>query len=231
MQDRTMPARRILLLILLAAVFAASCFLWQKHAAVSAHPVIEKSPPAFTSRTFDPNAPPPDMPPFSPGELAVCDSNFQSAAGVAGDLEQTDATHAIVTITRVTVKLHLAITIWAPDGASSHVVEHEQGHRQISEHYYETADKLADQIAASYLGKHFFIDGPNLQSEFTKALQQAGTQITEEFNAKLGAASAQDRYDEITDHSRNDVGASDAVSQALKEATASTFPAAAGASH
>jgi hypothetical protein len=231
MQDRTMPARRILLLVLLIAVFAATWLLWQKRTAVAAHPVIEKSPPAFTSRTFDPSAPPADMPPFSPGELAVCDSNFQSAAGVAGDIEQTDATHAIVTITHVTVKLHLAITIWVPDGASSHVVEHEQGHRQISEHYYDTADKLANQIAANYLGKHLFIDGSDLQSEFTKALQQAGTQITEEFNAKLGAASAQDRYDEITDHSRNDVAASDAVSQALKEATASTFPDSSGASH
>lgn len=226
-----MPARRIVLLVLLVAVFAASWLLWQKRTAVSAHPVIEKSPPAFTNRTFDPNAPPPDMPPFSPGELAVCDSNFQSAAGIAGDIEQTDATHAIVTITRVTVKLHLATTIWVPEGASSHVVEHEQGHRQISEHYYGTADQLAAEIAASYLGKHLFIDGPDLQSEFTKALQQAGTQITEEFNAKLGAASAQDRYDELTDHSRNEVAASDAVSQALKEATASTFPAPAGSPH
>jgi len=224
-----MSARRIVLLVLLVAVFAASWLLWQKRTAVSAHPVIDKSPPAFTNRTFDPGAPPADMPPFSPGELAVCDSNFESAAGVAGDFEQTDATHAIVTITHVTVKLHLAITIWVPEGASSRVVEHEQGHRQISEHYYQTADKLADQIAASYLGKHLFIDGPDLQSEFTKALQQAGTQITEEFTAKLGAASAQDRYDEITDHSRNNVAASEAVSQALKESAGTTSALAGGA--
>ena len=46
--------------------------------------------------------------------------------------QPTDATHGIVTITRIKVTLQLNITIWAPAGATEHVIDHEAGHRQIS---------------------------------------------------------------------------------------------------
>ena len=106
-------------------------------------PTVTKQPIAFATRTFDPAAPPADMPPLSAGENAECDSNFLSNASVRGDSRQTDATHATVTVTQIRVTLQLNITIWVPTGASREVIEHEQGHRQISEFYYQSADKLA----------------------------------------------------------------------------------------
>jgi hypothetical protein len=50
-----------------------------------------------------------------------------------------------------------------------------------------------------------------------------GDEITQEYNKELNPEPAQLRYDDITDHSRNDVSAKDAVSQVLSE-----FPGAAG---
>lgn len=167
------------------------------------------------------------MPRLGPGEEAVCDSNFLSNASVAGEVERTDATHAIVTITHVKVTLQLSVTIWVPVNASQHVTDHEEGHRQISEYYYQTADKVAEQVAAAYIGKRDLITGSDLNAELTKFLQQTGAEITDEYDKELNPEPAQLRYDTITDHSRNEVVSTDAVAQALKDA-ANTSPSPGG---
>jgi hypothetical protein len=182
-------------------------------------PTINKQPVTFANRTFDPAAPPADMPPLPAGEVAECDSNFQSDARVGGQSRQTDATHAIVTITQVSVTLQLAITIWVPTEATQHVMEHEEGHRQISEYYYQTADKVAERVAAPYIGKQVAISGADLQAEFRKLLQQMGADITDEYSKELNPEPAQLRYDDITDHSRNEVVAQDGAAQALNGIT------------
>src|SRR5262249_54109029 len=111
----------------------------------------------------------------------------------------------------------LKITIWVPNGATQHVVEHEEGHRQISEHYYEFADKVAAEIAAPYIGQRIAISGPDLNAEFHAALLQLSKGITAEYNAKLNPGAAQRRYDDLTDHSRNDRDPKDALAQAIRE--------------
>jgi len=179
-------------------------------------PTIIKQPVNFASRTFDPANPPADMPPLSPGENAECDSNFIANASVGGQAERTDATHATITITQIKITLQLDITIWVPAGVTEHVSEHEEGHRQISEYYYQTADKIAERIAATYMGKQVAISGANLDAESNKALQQIGAEITDEYDKELNPNPTQLLYDAITDHSRNEVIAKDAVAHALK---------------
>ena len=189
-------------------------------------PIIEKQPVNFVTRTFDPAAPPPDMPPIAPGEEAACDSNFKSNASVRGQPEKTDATHATMTVTQVKMTLQLGITVWTPPDVTQHVMDHEQGHRQISEYYYQTADKLAEQIAGRYLGRQVDISGPDLDAAANSALQRMSQEITDEYNRELDPDPAQLRFDAVTDHSRNDVVAQDAVAQILRELTlASNHPA------
>ena len=183
---------------------------------VAPGPLIDKQPVAFVNRTFDPAAPPADMPPLPPGEQAACDSDFLSNASVAGESRQTDATHMTVTITQIKVTLHLNITIWVPNGVTQHVIEHEQGHREISEYYYQTADKIAERIAATYMGKQVEISGTDLRAESSKMLQQMAAEITDEYDKELDPGPTQQLYDTITDHSRNDVVAKDAVAAAIK---------------
>jgi hypothetical protein len=214
--------RIILLCALLAAVTLGSWLVWRssssrRESGVAEAPTITKQPVDFVNRTFDPENPPPDMPQLAPGELAVCDSNFLSNASVGGDAHETDSAHAIVTVTSVNVNLQLNVTIWVPANASQHVVEHEQGHREISEHFYRDADKLAKKIADKYLGRKFSISGADLRAELSKSLQKMGDEITEEYSRELNPNPTQLRYDAITDHSRNDVSAKDAVAQALNE--------------
>jgi hypothetical protein len=179
-------------------------------------PTITKQPVAFANHTFDPAAPPADMPPLSHGENAECDSNFLSSASVRGESRPTDATHATVTVTQINVTLQLNINIWVPTGATAHVIEHEDGHRQISEVYYQTADKLAARIAATYMGKQVEITGADLGAESSKMLQQMAADITDEYNKQLNPGPAQLLYDSITDHGRNEVIVKDAVAHAIK---------------
>jgi hypothetical protein len=158
------------------------------------------------------------MPPLSPGENAGCDSEFLSSASVRGEPRQTDATHATFTVTQIKVTLQLKINIWLPSGATQHLIEHEEGHRQISEYYYQTADKLAERIAAAYMGRQVEITGTDLGAESSRMLQQMATEITNEYNKELNPNPTQLLYDSITDHSRNGVAAKDAVAHAIKNA-------------
>jgi hypothetical protein len=178
--------------------------------------IINKHPVNFARRTFDPTNPPSDMPPLTQGENAACDSDFLSNASVAGETRHTDATHATVTVTDIKMNLQLNITIWVPNDVTEHVTEHEQGHRQISEYYYQTADKLAEQIAKPYLGKQVDIAGTDLQAASNKFLQQTAAAITADYNRELNPGPTQLLYDSITDHSRNEVVVKDAIAHAIK---------------
>lgn len=217
---------RSTILVLLCALVIVLAFIWARHRSAPAARqdgevagvTVDKRPVNFVTRTFDPNDPPSDMPPMTPGEEAVCDTNFISNVNVGGQDSKTDDTHEIVTITQIAVTLQLNVTIWVPTGATQHVIDHENGHREISEYYYQSADKVAERIAATYMGKRDLVHGADLNAAFNTWLQQEGADITDEYDAGLNPSPAQERYDEITDHSRNDVVAKDAVAQALKEA-------------
>jgi hypothetical protein len=230
--------RRYILLFGVLVGVAAICWLLWRNAASrqiggeTSAVTIEKEPINFASRTFDPANPPAEMPPMVPGEEAVCDSNFLSNVNVVGRTLQTDGARELVTITQIKVTLRLNITIWVPNDASEHVIEHEDGHRAISEYYYQGADKIAERIAAGYIGKKELIssqsaEGTDLQTESNQWLSQTGTEITDEYNAELNPGPAQQRYDLMTDYSRNDVVAKDAVAQVLKDAAAASSGSAA----
>ena len=216
-----LPSRRVIVLCVSLGALALGWFPWRhfssrRQLTEAPVPTITKQPIAFANHTFDPAAPPAGMPPLAPGENAECDSEFLSNASVRGEPQQTDATHAIITVTQVNMTLQLNINVWVPTGVTQHVIDHEEGHRQISEYYYETGDKLAGQIAATYIGKQVEITGTDLNAESDKALQQIAAAITDEYNKQLNPAPTQLFYESIADHGRNGTVAQDAVTHALK---------------
>jgi hypothetical protein len=220
-KEAVLPLQRLLLVGVLFGAIVLGWAAWRRNSphrqsAESSAPTIIKQPVAFVTRTFDTAAPPSEMPPATPGENAACDSEFLSSASVGGESRQTDATHATLTVTQVKVTLQLNITVWVPIGVTPHVIEHEEGHRQISEYYYQTAGKVAEQIAANYMGKQVEISGTDLNAESNKALQQMATEITGQYKNELNPEPAQLLYDTITDHSRNEVVVQDAVAAAIK---------------
>lgn len=217
--------RRSIGLLVLAGTLVIAWVAWQRQSSLAQQQTgtpgatVDKQPAVFANRTFDPASPSAEMPPLSPGEEAECDSNFKLNASVGGQPKATDATHGIVTVSGVKVSLQLNVTIWTPVDPTLRVVEHEQGHRQISEFYYQTADKLAERIASTYVGKQVEISGGDLSAASSKALQQLAVDITNDYNNQLNAGATQALYDTLTDHGRNDVTVQDAVTAALKDAT------------
>jgi hypothetical protein len=215
--------RTIIVLCVLLGLVAFVSLKWRglaspNEAKETSAAMVNKLPVHFANRTFDPANRPAEMPPMAPGEAAVCDSNFVASANVSGDTHPTDATHASVTVTQVKVTLQLDIIIWTPADVSPHVIEHENGHRQISEHYYESAGKVAEQIAATYLGRQTEINGSDLDGEAGKLLHQMAAEITAEYGKQLNPELAQLLYDTITDHSRNEVSVQDAINHAINNA-------------
>jgi hypothetical protein len=216
-------------ILLVVAAVVGCWFAWRESASrrrmrEDSAPTIYKEAIVFASHTFDPAAPPAEMPPLGAGENAECDSDFRSSANVRGETRLTDDSHATVTITQVTMTLRLNITIWVPIGAAARVIEHEEGHREISEYYYQGADTLARRIAAKYLGRQVEIRGADLNVETNEMLLKMANGITEEYGKELDPGPAQLLYDTITDHGRNDVVVKDAVEHALKNVSIEWMP-------
>lgn len=220
------PHRSIILRVLVAFSALGWAGSFDSHSAstsaATAGLTINKQPVYFVKRAFNPAAPPADMPPLAPGEDAECRSAFAANASVEGVAQPWDATHATVTITHVAMTLELKITIWAPLDSTTQVMDHEEGHRQISGYYYQSADKLAEGIAGRYVGHHVDVSGPNLAAASQEALRKIAGDIDEQYNRALNPRPAQVLYDTITDHGRNKVPAKDAAAQALKNAAEET---------
>jgi len=178
---------------------------------------IVKMPAQIGTRYFDPKRPPRDRPPLTGPEEAVCAGDFLSDASVGGQAMQTDATHAKATINRIKVTLRLNITTWLPNNPQKWIIEHEEGHRQISEYYYRNAEVIARRISEPYLGKTIDLSGADLRNALSAAIDKIKVEITNEYNRQMPVATTQDRYDTITEHGRKDIPVPDGVAQALKE--------------
>lgn len=216
-----MRSRRFIVLCVFLGIAILGWLLWRN--SLSRHQqseqpaiAIEKRPVTFATHTFDPKSRPLGMPALAYGEEAVCDSNLTSNAIVGGESQKTDTTHATVTVTKVKMILALSINVWVPSGATQHVVEHEDGHRQISEYYYQGADKLAERIAATYVGRQIGINGTDVDAQLARTLQQTATDITHDFDRELSFAATQQYYDTITDHGRNESDVKEAVVAAIE---------------
>lgn len=208
--------RAKVLLVVLAFVGPSSILTDRAHAQVT----ITKVPVHVSTQTFDPRQPPRRMPSLTPPEQAVCASDFLSNASVGGQTEQIDATHGKLTINKINVTLRLDITIWLPKNPPRTTVDHEEGHRQISEYYYRIAEMVARRITKPFLGKVIDLNGRDLRKLASAALKQTGAEITNEYNKQMAVETTQSRFDAVTEHSRKDIRVADAVALALKD----TYP-------
>ena len=219
-EEAAIPLRRFIVCCVLMGGLACGCHTSPE---VSSAPqdrkdavLITKLPVAYASHKFDRAAPPANMPPLGTGETAVCDADFMARSSVRGQPRRTDASHATLTITQVMVTLQLQINVWLPTEGTQVLADHEEGHRQIAESYYQTADKLAERIAGTYIGKRIDVTGMDLDAESSNMLLQVATEITNAYTKGINSNATQLLYDEITDHARNGVIAKDAVDHALK---------------
>lgn len=183
---------------------------------------IDRTPATIERRSFDPAHRPADIPPLTPGEAAVTQSQFDCSADV--DYKVTDRKSddvgctTTVRVQGMKLTLRLRIIIWLPSAAPSALIDHEEGHRQIAVQVYEKGDELAAQIAGKINGLSFTKSAADCPAAEQRAAEQAADEFCHEYLAAIGrrASRVNDAYDRITSHgTRSEPPPQEAIRQAF----------------
>jgi hypothetical protein len=198
-----------------AAICLAFCWCapaWAQATGVT----VKKAAPTVAQRRFDPKHPPRDIPVFVPGEGGLVHYEFTTDIAVAGDTDTLGPGSVNVIIDTADINLSVPITMWLENNPPQRIVEHENGHVAIVEYYYANIDVYARQAAQAIMGKTFSGTGKDKQSAEDDATHKATQQIEQYIldHTRVRAVACNDRYDKITDHSRNPGSQADAVAQA-----------------
>jgi hypothetical protein len=194
---------------------------------------VEKADVAVEYKRFDPQNLPDPPPPLKPGEAAVCvyhfgvevDSQYSytEPGGTGQAAPNGQPVKLEVKVEEVSVRLSLGVTIWLPKGADNGLTAHEEGHRRIAEHYYASADALANGLATKLVGQKVIGEAKDLHAAGRAAVDRVNQKLCADYLAAVNqpCERAQGAFDRLTDHSRNErPTAEQAVGLAIKEAAA-----------
>ena len=179
---------------------------------------VTVTPANVKTRPFDPKKPPKEMPALKGDEAAVTQSKFACGVQLDVEISQVGNEKPIAKIAGVEAKLKLDVTLWLPTNASKKIRAHEDGHRKISEVYYAKGEQMARELAEKYVGRA--IDLPGVNGEENKPIiQRVANEFCEEYLGKIEVPSekAQQTYDQLTDHGRNNMPENIAVERAISE--------------
>lgn len=180
---------------------------------------IDKEPVRIERKTFNPDHPPADMPTHTALEAGLCEYRF----GCETRSEATQSRSWVKTlpakISALQLKLQLQIVIWTIENAPQKIVDHEEAHRSIAEHYFAHAEIVAHRLGEAALGRKLNVPGHDKNQALEEALHQLQNEIVEKYSQETAhrCTFAQERFDAITDHSRNSIPEKVAVAQALQE--------------
>lgn len=198
------------LLALLASTLSVS--------AAEEHPVtIKKHPPKITRQQFDPKRPPARMPHLTPPESGVCHFEFTVDAGLGTFTDEINPNTVEVEVDSIDMVLDLDIDVWAMYGAPKKLIAHEEGHRQLCEHYYQNAEKIAERLGRQMIGRKAKGTGANKKAATDDAMHKLLTELNLAYmsETRVRCSAAQKRYDKITNHSLIPIPEADAIAQTL----------------
>ena len=185
---------------------------------------VQKKPAVVEHKTFDPSDKPAEMPPLHAGELAVTSSQFDCSAEVQ-ILPRRSKTrggrHTMsYTVNGVKMTIELKVVVWNPTNAPEKLKAHEEGHREISETIYKTADAQAKAVAQKLDGRRVVGEGDTpaaAQKAADEAMQAANKQVCEEYMELTSRAGVrvQGIYDDLTGHGTKPIVEKDAIQQAF----------------
>lgn len=176
--------------------------------------VVKIEPAKITRRTFDPENPPLEMPRLHPPEIGTCVYSFQCTT----EMETRGPLARPAQLTGIEVSAKLTITLWTPRDGPPKVLAHEEGHRAICEIFYEQADAIGRRLAQREIGrtlKSTMQDKRAVEAELKKIQDGLIAAFLRETAKRCDFAG--ERYDAITQHSKNPIPESAAIIQALAE--------------
>jgi hypothetical protein len=210
--------RAALRFISLASLAAVLLALWPS--ALRGEVKITQTPASVKTRTFDPQHPPRDMPKLNRDEAAITQSKFACAVKLDVEITQVQGQKPTAHIAGVEVTLRLDVILWLPSDVPDRTRAHEEGHRQISELFYARGEKTAKELAQKYVGKTLDVPGGD-PAQTQPVIQRAADEFCQQYlgQIEIPSQSAQEKYDQITEHGRNDVPEKDAIARAMKESS------------
>jgi hypothetical protein len=178
---------------------------------------VEREAPVVARIEFDPRRPPPDMPELTPLESGVCKTTFELSASVTYSAERLSRTAARIYVDELDIVTRVRFDIFTVKNAPPKLRAHEEAHRAIGEHYYQDAAQIAAEIGRRLIGQTF--DG---MGEDQDAAQQNGfgkvvAEIERAYMARvrIPSASANERFDEITNHGLSPIDETEAIRLAI----------------
>jgi hypothetical protein len=204
-----------------AAIVLALCMFSLALAPDQNGVTVQRPPAVCSTRFYDPNNPPPQMPPPTVDQAGVTVSEFGCTALVDGtvvqEAHQDDQVVAQVHVDSVRIELRLKITEWISRNAPPKIHNHEDGHRLIAEHFYVHADEVATQIGRDFLDKTVEASAPDAAAAANRALTITAQEIAKRYMRAVRDQSeeVQQAYDRITVHGTNAVDEIEAINRAL----------------
>jgi len=185
---------------------------------------VAKAPAVVEKKTFDPKNRPSEMPPARGNEEGAVGAKFvltTQPGFTPGTTKQgTDGKWtANVRTQPMGMQLSLNIQVWSPEGISEQAKAHLDGHRQIVEEVYKTADKTAAKLAQTYVGRGSKGTGDSAKAAQQDALKMLMESLAGEYMAETEkrADRVQEIYDELTDFGAK---AAPSVPDTIKQAMA-----------
>jgi hypothetical protein len=178
---------------------------------------IVKNPAKVAHREFDYDHQPADMPPIKPPEAAECQSQLSSEAALDAQGEQSAPDEMVVTIRSVRFTLNCKITLWLPKGYDKRILDHEEGHRRITETFYAKAETIAHAVCDPYVGRRITVRGSDLQAQLKAQLNVLAKEMSDKFQATFDIEKTQQRFDQINNHPLKKIAVDDAIRQAFAE--------------
>ena len=203
-------------LLLLAMMFAAV-------STARAQVEVARKPPSSVTKTFNPKKPPKEMPALRPGEAAVCESKFLCQVQVEVEISSAPGERPECKITGIKSELRLDVVIWLPNDATHKIRVHEDGHRQISEHFYARAEQVAKKLGEKYVGQELEVKSAE-PADTRPAIQRVASEFCQEYLGAIEVPSekVQMKYDQLTDHGRNKLSEREAIRRALESVAPAT---------
>ena len=157
---------------------------------------------------------------FQEGTLADTDSDFicEPEFDVL-PVRGTNGGPFAFRIEAVKLSVGLPTTIRLPLGASQKIKEHEDGHRHINEYFYTFARKAAERAIQVTLTNRFLkSEATNVDSAEADFVQKAKMMVESAYwqYTRWPSRPANEYYDELTDHARNEADSGEAAQKAIE---------------
>jgi hypothetical protein len=175
--------------------------------------------PAVAYYSFPAGRPPPEAKELSGMEAGLCYTQLSTEIRIGVEYPRFSIKKPVITVTSVEFVVGARITIWVEEGSPPKILEHENGHRAISEHYYQQAYPLARELGEKAVGRKLPLSGKPTDATIAAATEGLRNELLMEFEKQIDQRNrfAQAAFDKITDHSRNDVPNKEAVAKAIAE--------------